>query len=189
MKRGLICIVVVVAAAGGLLIYRLATLGPNEPASSEQVTGLATFPTPSPDVTPSPSPTTPEQPAPTPPKTTAISWELIQESTGDYGQDRVFPESLEAFDQKTVSLVGFVVPLEDYSNAHSFMLLPYPTSCYYCAAPAPNELLYVELTEATNINFDAFEPMEIRGVLALWHEPEEEFLFGILDAAVRAAEE
>jgi len=189
VKRGLICIVVVVAAAGGLLIYRAATLGPNEPASPQQVTGLAPFPTPSPAVTPSPSPTAPKQPAPTPPETTPISWELIQQSTGDYGQDRVFPESLETFDQKTVSLVGFVVPLEDYSNADSFMLLPYPTCCYYCAAPAPNELLYVELAEATNINFDGLEPMEIRGVLALWHEPEEEFLFGILDATVRAAEE
>jgi len=182
-------IAVAVAAAGGLLVYRLAAPGANEGASYEQAATLAPSPTALPDITPSLSPHVREPASPAPPESAAVSWEVIQESTGDYGQDRFFPESLEAFDGKTVSLVGFVVPLEDYSNAVSFMLLPYPTCCYYCAAPAPNEVLYVELTEATNVNFDGMEPMEARGVLALWSEPAEEFLFGILDATLRAAEE
>jgi len=191
VKHSLIAILVVAALGGGLLIRRalishadeVVPLPPAE-AKASPSSALPQTPTPpdAPSTTPQPSPSTP-------PEKPALSWEFLQDSTGGYEEERSFPEELTTFDAKAVSLVGFMAPLDDYADVNTFVLLPFPTCCYYCAAPEPNEVLYVELAGDSRTDLDQYDPVEIRGNLALWHDPEEEFLFGILDATVRKAVE
>ncbi len=188
VKRLIIGVMVPAAAAGALLAYRVLAPGPDAGVSYEQP--RAASPAPSSSVSPvALAPSVKVTTEPLVPRITAVSWELIQQSTGDYQQERRFPEALHVLHGKEVSLVGFIVPLEDHAEVRSFMVLPFPTCCYYCAAPGPTEVLYLELDEEPQVGLDGLTPVEIRGTLFLYDEPEEEFLLGLLGGKVRPAGE
>jgi len=191
VRLALIAILVAAAAAGGFLIHRVLISHADEvlsrpPSEAKAPSSLALSQTAAPADAPS---ATPPTSPPTPADQPALSWDFLRDSEGEYGEERSFPEELTALDGKVVSLVGFMAPLDDYADVNTFILLPFPTCCYYCAAPEPNEVLYIELAGAAKTDLDQYDPVEISGNLALWREPEEEFLFGILDATVQKAVE
>ena len=100
--------------------------------------------------------------------------------------DRFLPlpfVGLKALDGKPVTLVGYMSPLDEIGRMNSFMLLEFPLGCYFCTAPEPNGIVFVELTRGSTIEMQ-LEPVKLTGVFRINATDPDDFLFRIEGARV-----
>jgi hypothetical protein len=72
-----------------------------------------------------------------------VDWRLLGEL--DYITGKANGE-LSALDGKNVRIPGFMVPLEDNSQAVTeFLLVPSPQACIHVPPPPPNQMVLVEM--------------------------------------------
>jgi uncharacterized protein len=71
-------------------------------------------------------------------------------------------------DGKTVSIPGFMVPLEDdLDKVTEFLLVPYAGACIHVPPPPPNQMVYVEMKGATKVKVTFTDPIMVTGQLKI----------------------
>jgi hypothetical protein len=77
------------------------------------------------------------------------------------------------YDAVRIKIPGFVVPLEfDGDKVTHFLLVPYFGACIHTPPPPPNQLVYVILQEAVQID-DTFDPVYVNGLMRVEHQNSE----------------
>ena len=75
-----------------------------------------------------------------------LPWTVLADTLVERDFHPTFPHYLLDLDGKTVSLTGFIQPLNEDLELNSFMLIEYPIGCWYCEMPELNSIVFVELT-------------------------------------------
>jgi uncharacterized protein len=74
----------------------------------------------------------------------------------------------QKLDGKTVSIPGFMVPLEDdLDHVNEFLLVPYAGACIHVPPPPPNQMVYVKMTSNTKIHVTFTDPIMVTGQLKI----------------------
>lgn len=70
---------------------------------------------------------------------------------------------LKTFDQKSVKVPGFMVPLEDnMRSVTEFLLVPTPQACIHVPPPPPNQMILVRMKKGSHAAV-AFGPIWVYG--------------------------
>jgi hypothetical protein len=96
--------------------------------------------------------------------------------------------TIEDLDGKTIKIVGFMGPYDDFENLKNFMLFNKPVGCNFCSPPSVKEVVFVrqKVEKAKFID----EPVLVEGTLKLWRKESEDdghhngFLYVMEDAQV-----
>jgi hypothetical protein len=77
----------------------------------------------------------------------------------------LFSKHLKSYQGKKIQLKGYIIPLNEVTNANTFMFSSLPFNvCYFCGAAGPETV--VEIQTSQKIKFTT-KPMTIQGVLNL----------------------
>src|SRR5260221_8467860 len=120
-------------------------------------------------------------PEPSAERTTPLPWGLLALTTLDAKYRPTFPDYLKKVNGKQVMLTGFMQPLADEFEVTSFLLLEYPVGCWFCEAPPPTGLLYIELPPGQSVTIRR-GLVKIEGKLKLNAKDPEDFLFSLTAA-------
>ncbi len=90
-------------------------------------------------------------------------------------------------DGKTVSLTGFIQPLNEDIELGSFMLIEYPIGCWYCEMPELNSIVFVELPAGKTFTHTK-TLVKVTGTLQLNKTDPENFLYTLEGAKATAAD-
>jgi hypothetical protein len=112
-----------------------------------------------------------------------LPWALISETTIDRKFRPSFAKYLKDLDGKTVTIMGFMQPLDAAQDVSMMMFIENPVGCWYCEMPEPTEILFVQMPDGKTTPFtDGM--VRITGQLVLNMTDPEEFLYTIRDAKV-----
>ena len=96
----------------------------------------------------------------------SVSWETLADVSVEKQGLRFLPafgESVQALDGETVTLQGFMMPLDQSDAQTLFLLSANPTQgCYYCLPGGPETMVEVRAAEPVAFTYD---PVTIRGTL------------------------
>jgi hypothetical protein len=74
----------------------------------------------------------------------------------------------QKLDGKTVSIPGFMVPLEDDLNqVTEFLLVPYAGACIHVPPPPPNQMVYVKMNGSSKVHVTFTDPILVVGQLRI----------------------
>ena len=76
-----------------------------------------------------------------------VSWQLLSSVTIRAEKDKLTPEfskPLQALNNQTVKIQGFMLPLEPGDKQRHFLLSAVPTSCSFCVPAGPEGLVEVK---------------------------------------------
>lgn len=110
------------------------------------------------------------------------SWDLLMSSNLNISRDRVaavFPPDLIALKDKTVRLVGFMLPLSINEQQAHFLLSANPPSCFFHPPGGPASAIEVFASKAVEMSYD---PMIIEGKLELISDSADGILFKLRGA-------
>lgn len=116
-----------------------------------------------------------------------LLWPILAETEIDSRFRATFPKHLKELDGLRVSLIGFIQPIGDDLDLSSFLLVEYPTGCWYCEMPDAAGMVLVELVEGATASYTR-NIVKVTGELKLNMSDPEGFLFSIRDARVTAAD-
>ena len=130
---------------------------------------------------PEPSPPPPDRPLPVDRQGVAqLTWEALAGTRLD-GELAAFPPYLKDADGADAAIYGYMSPLFEAGQMHTFLLMKYPAGCPYCLNPLPWEIVFVELAgdETAAMSYDL---VKLEGRLQLNRDDPEGFLFTLADA-------
>ena len=110
---------------------------------------------------------------------TLIDWDDMHKTKGSLKTGARFSEEILQLDNGLINIVGFMSPIDQFSNVTEFMLLPMPTTCYFCDSPPARDVIEVKLQKPSKM---VDEPVIIGGRLKLNAEPKPLFFTSIVDA-------
>lgn len=110
-----------------------------------------------------------------------MKWDLLHGTRGTIKSGPTFPDKLTSLDKQTVSLVGFMMPIDQFREASYFMLLPLPIQCFFCAQPPMRDVMLVEMAKGETARV-VEEPVIVNGTLNLHPEPGSQYFYSIKDA-------
>jgi hypothetical protein len=77
----------------------------------------------------------------------------------------VFSKELQDLEGKTITLKGYIIPVEGYKSHKEFIFSAYPYNmCFFCGGAGPETV--VEVKSKSPISFTA-DPITIKGKLSL----------------------
>ncbi len=117
----------------------------------------------------------------------ALPWAVLGETLVSRDFKPTFPKYLKELDGKTVSVSGFMRPLNADAEVGSFMLIEYPVGCWYCEVPDVTGILFVELPKGKVVGVNR-GLVKITGTLSLNAADPEDFLYTIRQAKVADAD-
>ncbi len=89
---------------------------------------------------------------------------------------------VDALDGQTVRIPGYVLPLDfSATGVREFMLVPYTGACIHVPPPPPNQMVFVELTEAYEVA-EMFETVIVTGKLSAAGASKS---LGVFDGSIR----
>lgn len=96
-------------------------------------------------------------PAPAP----SVTWSVLKTLNSSQ------PHSpAQALNNQTVSVPGFMVPLEDDADqVTEFLLVPYAGACIHVPPPPPNQMIYVKIRKNGKARMSFTEPIQVVGQL------------------------
>ncbi len=78
-------------------------------------------------------------------------------------------EIIEALDGETISLEGYLVPLDfEATEAKAFVLVPYMGACIHVPPPPPNQVVFIEYEEGMPMEMleeNIWKPFRVTGAL------------------------
>ena len=118
----------------------------------------------------------------------AISFELLGQTKYHDETNPIFPENLQNFDGKTVTISGFTAPFNDPQDLSKLLLMPTSGGCFFCAPPNAGAVVLVRRT-AKKISWWVGGLVTFEGILRLTHsntadEEARQFLFTLDEARV-----
>lgn len=92
---------------------------------------------------------------------------LEQSGDGRYQQALVSTKIVEGYDQRSIRLPGFIVPVEinDEQRVTEFFLVPYFGACIHYPPPPPNQIIYVTVKQGLKVD-NIQEPYWVEGTLS-----------------------
>ncbi len=96
-----------------------------------------------------------------------VSWSVLSSVTTRPERNRlvpVFPKPVQALNNQTVKVQGFMMPLEPGDKQKHFLLSSVPTSCTFCVPSGPEGL--VEVKTLTPVKY-TLEPVMVEGKLSV----------------------
>jgi uncharacterized protein len=102
-----------------------------------------------------------------------VTWAQLAELDSDPAKAKQVPESLAKILEKSVTVKGFMMPL-DYSQKKisEFLLMPYVPSCIHVPPPPANQLILVKMGAGKEVE-PSFYPVELLGKVEI--KPSSEF--------------
>ncbi len=117
-----------------------------------------------------------------------LRWNVVRKTKGSLRDGGTFADELMAYDGKTVHMIGFMVPIEEFRDVTKFLMLPIPIECYFCAMPPSRDVLLVELREGETAQIYK-EPVLLSGTFTVHQGPDVRFFYSLQNATFKAAEE
>jgi hypothetical protein len=117
--------------------------------------------------------------------TRLLKWALLRQTKGTVRSGPTFDTRLLEYDQKTVNLIGFMVPLEQFRDVTEFILLPVPIECYFCQMPPLRDVVLVHMKPGSTSGLYK-EPVMVQGTLMLHQGPNTKFFYTLENAIVEA---
>jgi hypothetical protein len=121
------------------------------------------------------------------PKSTSPLWAVLRHA--QIGEDDrrgvftvTFPPEVRALDRQTVTLSGFMLPLDLEERSRHFLLSKYTPVCPFCPPGQPNEV--VEVTAGRGVELTD-RMLMVTGRLSLTNNGEKGLFFRIDNAAIR----
>lgn len=111
-----------------------------------------------------------------------VSWSLLSSVTVKTERSRVvpiFPAPVQALNDKTVRLQGFMLPLEPGDKQKHFLLSAVPTTCSFCVPAGPEGLVEVRASTPVKYSVDA---VLVEGRLAVLKDDKFGLFYRIVDA-------
>lgn len=93
-----------------------------------------------------------------------------------------FPPAVKALDGRTVTLSGFMLPLDTTDRSHHFLLSRYTPVCFFCPPGAPNEVVEVVARNGVEVTD---RMLTVTGRLTLANGAEKGLFFQMDQATVR----
>jgi len=111
-----------------------------------------------------------------------VPWPLLASVTSRAEKDRlvpVFPQDVQALNNRTVKIEGFMMPLEPGDKQRHFLLSSVPVMCPFCVPAGPEGL--VEVRSRAPVKY-TLEPVLVEGRLAVLDGDPYGLLYRIVDA-------
>lgn len=96
-----------------------------------------------------------------------LSWKLLSSVQTKMEKNRVvpsYPTALQALNDRTVRVQGFMLPLEPGDKQRHFLISSVPTTCSFCVPAGPEGL--IEVRSKTPVKY-TLEPVLLEGKLAV----------------------
>jgi hypothetical protein len=94
-----------------------------------------------------------------------VSFKNTKDKNGYDAELPVFGQYLKSFNNKKVTIKGYVIPLEEVGGSGKFMLSSLPFNlCYFCGAAGPETVIEVETTD--NVKFST-KQITMEGIIVL----------------------
>jgi uncharacterized protein len=111
-----------------------------------------------------------------------VPWQMLSSVTTKTEKNRIvpiFPLPVQALNNQTVKLEGFMMPLEPGEKQRHFLLSSVPTTCSFCVPAGPEGL--VEVRSRTPVKY-SLEPVLLEGRLAVLSNDPYGLFYRIVDA-------
>jgi len=96
-----------------------------------------------------------------------VSWKLLASVQTKLEKNRVvptYPAAVQALNERTVRVQGFMMPLEPGDKQRHFLISSVPTTCSFCVPAGPEGL--IEVRSKTPVKY-TLEPVLLEGKLAV----------------------
>lgn len=94
-----------------------------------------------------------------------VSFKNTKDKNGYDAELPVFSKYLKSFNNKKVTIKGYVIPLEEVGGSGKFMLSSLPFNlCYFCGAAGPETVVEVETTD--KVKFST-KQISMEGIIVL----------------------
>ena len=113
-----------------------------------------------------------------------MDWDDMRKTKGR--REPTFPDVLKERDGRLVNLVGFMTPIDQFTQVSEFMLLPMPITCYFCERPPMRDIVEVQLSSKVDM---VNEPVLIGGRFHLNQEERPLFFYTLAEAKFNEAVE
>ncbi len=93
---------------------------------------------------------------------TVVQWRQLRALDSATGKA---PDELKKFDNTTVRIAGYMVPLEndDLEEAAEYLIVPIAGGCIHTPPPPPNQIVYCRMTNRKKTKIDMFVPQWFEG--------------------------
>lgn len=111
-----------------------------------------------------------------------VQWSVLAALETYEEDDRLhasFPESIEALDEQTIRLKGFMMPLDTDSRQRRFLLTQSTPTCFYCVPGGAESAVEIEARDGVEFSF---EPMVLEGTFELKDANEMGIFYRLRDA-------
>jgi hypothetical protein len=96
-----------------------------------------------------------------------VGWGQLQTLNSDVPLSQQ-KSAAQQLDGKTVSIPGFMVPLEDdLSQVTEFLLVPFAGACIHVPPPPPNQMVYVKMSSSSKVHVTFTDPIVVTGQLKI----------------------
>ncbi len=95
------------------------------------------------------------------PSPVPVAWNTLKTLTSSKA-----PSPARDLDRKTVTVPGFMVPLEDDADeVTEFLLVPFSGACIHVPPPPPNQMVYVKIKGGKKAKMSFSEPISVTGTI------------------------
>lgn len=111
-----------------------------------------------------------------------VSWQLLSSVTTKAEKNKLipeFPKPLQALNNQTVKIQGFMLPLEPGDKQRHFLLSSVPTSCSFCVPAGPEGLVEVKTKNPVKYTL---EPVVVEGRMAVLQADPYGMFYRVTDA-------
>ncbi len=120
--------------------------------------------------------------APLPQRDDVLPWAMLTDVKLKKVKNRllpVFPATVQALNDKTQRIQGFMMPLEPGEKQKHFLLSAVPLSCSFCSPGGPESM--VEVKTKTPVKY-SLEPVTVEGKFAVLNDDPYGLYYRITDA-------
>ena len=108
----------------------------------------------------------------------------LDKSLGIYVDVPVFGKSVKALAGKTVTIKGYIIPLEGYQDQDYFIFSRYPYNmCFFCGGAGPETVLEAETKKGNNIKYTSKE-ITIKGKIKLNNDNVDRLMYILEDVVL-----
>jgi hypothetical protein len=111
-----------------------------------------------------------------------VSWKLLSSVQTKMEKNRVvptYPAAVQALNERTVRVQGFMMPLEPGDKQRHFLISSVPTTCSFCVPAGPEGL--IEVRSKTPVKY-TLEPVLLEGKLAVLNNDPYGLFYRVSDA-------
>jgi len=108
----------------------------------------------------------------------------FDETLGLYVDKPVFSSIIKKLNKKTVTVKGYIIPLEGYQDQNYFVFSKFPYNmCFFCGGAGPETVMEVEMKKGKEIKYTS-KMITITGKLNLNDDNVDRLMYILEDASI-----